>query len=44
MPNVKGKKFPYTTEGKIAAAEEAKKAKKGKKGKKGKASKSKRSA
>jgi hypothetical protein len=44
MPNVKGKKFPYTFAGKIAAAEEAKKAKKGKKGKKGKASKSKRSA
>jgi len=38
VPNVKGKKFPYTAKGKAAAAKYAKKKKKGK------ASKSKRYA
>jgi len=39
VPDVKGKKFPYTTKGRLAAAEYAKKKKK-----KGKSPKRKRSA
>jgi hypothetical protein len=42
MPDVKGKKFPYTTKGRLAAAEHAKKEKKKKK--KGNPHKRKRSA